>query len=481
MTLQGTPLRFGSDAGAGRFRPRQGRSGKAENGALIDVARTERRGDSVFAFALFVPLLFVTQLGTLGAAVFIMLGLIYAATNATQLHKILVPRAFLLAVPLFALFSILWSEAPEETLKYALEFIVTVAVGLLLSAAPQPKAVLWGLFWAFALYVASALVFGQIVNIGVDNGGTAFSGLTDSKNLLADIASTGLLVSVAILFAGIEDRRLFRSLAALLVAPLQFYALYEARSAGSLLGFALGFVTLFCLLGLRSAGSVLRGAATAILSVCLVAAAFTYREFSASVIAGVTQFFDKDSTFTGRTYLWQRAADLIAEKPILGKGFHAFWLQGNPDAEGLWRYAGIDSREGFSFHNTLIEILVHLGWAGAIICGVTLLVATAFLVRRFMTRPTLSLCFWLSLVVYEIVRMPIEVVGISQLYFSTVLLFIAFGSAFALRRTTPEAFDVDRDLRPSQSPRPVLAASRMTSPNPAQSRWRARLQKRAKF
>lgn len=468
MTFQGTPLRLGISAeAAGQFRARRGRLRRAAKDPSIAVARQERRLDFFFAFALLAPLLFAMQLATLGAALFMALGLVYAVMNGRQLHTILAPRAFLLALPLFALLSTLWSEARADTLKYSLEFILTVVVALLLSATPRPKAVLWGIFWAFALYVISALIFGQIVTIGVDAGGTAFSGLTDSKNLLADIASTGLLVSVAILFIGIEDRRLVQSLAALLVGPLEFYALYQARSAGSLLGAVLGLVTLFCLLGLRSVGPVIRTAATSILSLCLIGAAFTYREYASSVIGDVTQFFDKDSTFTGRTYLWQRAADWIAEKPLLGKGFHAFWLQGNPDAEGLWRYAGIDDRAGFSFHNTLIEVLVHLGWAGAVIGGATLLVAIVFLARRFLVRPTLPLCFWLSLVVYEVVRTPIEVVGFAQLYFSTVLLFIAFGSAFAPRRTAPGATSVDRDWHKTQSiRRSDRAAGSPSRPSP---------------
>ena len=50
---------------------------------------------------------------------------------------------------------------------------------------------------------------------------------------------------------------------------------------------------------------------------------------------------------------------------MLGRGYYAFWRQGNLDAEGLWRYFGIDSRGGFTFHNTLVDILVTLGWIGA--------------------------------------------------------------------------------------------------------------------
>ena len=150
-----------------------------------------------------------------------------------------------------------------------------------------------------------------------------------------------------------------------------------------------------------------------------------------SALIETAQFFDKDPTLTGRTYLWQRAYDLINETPWLGRGFRSFWLQGNPDAEGLWQYAGIASRDGFNFHNTAIEILVHIGWFGLIVYGAVVIIALGFLVARFLARPNLFLCFWLSVLVYELVRMPIESIGFNEFYFSTVLLFMALGSAFA--------------------------------------------------
>ena len=401
----------------------------------IDATQSWRESDASVAFALFVPMLFMSELGTIGAALFSAVALLYVAQRARQLRAIVAPRAFLLAIPFLALLSTMWSEVPGDTLKYSLEFALTIGVGLVLSAAPRPQEVLWGIFLAFAVYIISALTFGQLVNIGA-NGQTAFSGLTASKNLLADIASTGFLLSAVVLSIGIEDRRPLRSAAALLVAAAELYALLDARSAGAVLGLALGVLVFAILLALRSVGFVLRVTATAFLSACLVGAALVYRELSDGLIEAGTRFFDKDMTLTGRTYLWQRASDFIAEKPLLGKGFNAFWLQGNPDAEGMWHYAGITDREGFSFHNTFVEILVHLGWSGVVVIGVTPVFGVAFLFGKVIARPSLALSFWASVLVYQLVRMPIETIGFTQFYFSTVLLFAALGSAFAPRRTS---------------------------------------------
>ena len=54
----------------------------------------------------------------------------------------------------------------------------------------------------------------------------------------------------------------------------------------------------------------------------------------------------------------------IARQPFTGTGYYAFWLQGNPLAEAIWRHFQIITRSGFSFHDTYIETAVELGWIG---------------------------------------------------------------------------------------------------------------------
>jgi exopolysaccharide production protein ExoQ len=235
-----------------------------------------------------------------------------------------------------------------------------------------------------------------------------------------------------------------------LIGLVELYAVLQARSAGAMLGLGLAACAFIFLLGLRSSVLAVRGTVTAILGLCLVGAALSYRSLSSALIEGGARFFDKDPTLTGRTYLWQRASDLIAEKPVLGKGFDAFWVQGNTDAEGLWRYAGITSREGFNFHNTFIDILVQLGWFGLTVIALTMMVGLVILIVRFVTKPSLVLCFWLSMIVYQMVRMPIEYIGFTEFYYASVLLFAALASAFPAAQTVPVQAPVLRASAPQR-------------------------------
>jgi len=413
----------------------------------------------VTAFGLFATMLFLSQLGSLGALLVVSLTSGYALLHMRRLYDILLPRAFLLLIPAVIVMSSLWSETRSETLKYGLEFAFTAGAGIMLSASRRPMSVLFGMFLAFAFYLAVSLAFGQSVFVGT-TGETAFSGLNRGKNMLADIATTGVLVSAATFLVALAERRWLLIASALLATGMELYVLLAARSAGAMLGFALATAVFGVLLALRPLGTVLRATATFVLGLVLLIAALNYRALSTALMDAGARFFDKDLTLTGRTYLWQRAYDLIAETPWLGKGFHSFWLQGNPDAEGLWQYAGIASRDGFNFHNAAIEVLVHLGWFGLVIYAVVLVAGLGFLIVRFIGRPNLFICFWLSVLVYEMVRMPIESIGITEFYFSTTLLFMALGSPFTAPSARPSA------ARPPQvrrvPPVPVAQASLRT-------------------
>lgn len=409
--------------------PRLGELGEAEDvsvslfGVRIDL-------DAVFTFALFVALLFIATWGVKSAAAIAALTPIYLLVRRRKLERVLIPRAFLFVPVAFAVFSTLWSEAPKETLKCALEFGITVTAGLLISSARDQTAALRGMACAFIFYIAYALVVGGSVAIGVGAGGSAVSGLTDSKNLLADIASTGALACLAVILMAIPRRQWLWVGVGLFGFALAFHAVTGARSAGALLGLAMGVCAMLGLLPLLAAGKAVRAWLTSMLAVILVAVGLSYRWLSQAIIDWGAQAFDKDPTLTGRTYLWYRAADLIAEKPMLGRGYYAFWIQGNPDAEGLWRYFGIDTRGGFTFHNTGVEILVTLGWLGLIVIAAVALVGLLALVRRFVVRPNIALVFWVGVLLYQLARTPIEAIGIAPFYFSTVLAFGALGAAF---------------------------------------------------
>jgi exopolysaccharide production protein ExoQ len=395
-------------------------------------------------------MVFLVQFATLGAAAIAGLTPLYLFVRRRNLGRVLAPRAFLYAFPAFALFTVVWSETPKDTLKFALELFITITAAILISSARNQAAVLRAIALAFLIYVTDAVVTGGRVMVGVGAGGEAFTGLTDSKNLMADIASTGLIVSLSVIIMSIRDGKWPWVAVCSAAVVMDLYCVVAARSAGALLGLALGLTPLVVLSPLVAASKAVRAWLTATVALTLLVVGLNYRAIAEAMIGLGASVFDKDPTLTGRTYLWYRAFDLIHERPMLGRGYFSFWLQGNIDAEGLWRYAGIADRSGFNFHNTLVDLLVTVGWLGAAVVVGTVLVGAFALVRRFVTNPSLPLVFWISILLYELSRTPIETLGIQPFYFSTTLVFGALGVAFGREAAPRLAYRPIRGAVPVQ-------------------------------
>ena len=403
---------------------------------LIQTDENFLGSDAAFAFYLFVTMLFINQLGTIGAVLFCLLAVAYAVKRAERIPYVIVTRALLLPIPVLAVISTLWSVSPVDTLKYSLELAVTIGIALLFAVTPKPESILRGVFLAFTVHVLLSSLAGEYVGVGATQQ-SAFAGLSASKNHLADTAATGFIVSVFTLFLALSDRSLAWCVAAFAVAAVQFYLLVEAQSVGAMVGLGIAVLAFFGFVVFSWLARPVRAVLVAILCIGAAITALNFREFSQAAIFVAAEELNKETTLTGRVYLWYRADELIAERPVLGRGYNAFWLQDNPDAEGLWRYAEIDSRSGFNFHNTAVEILVHFGWLGLIVFAVGALVPAARLFRRFVANRNLFLGFWSTLLVYEFARMPIETIGTTPFYFSTVLVFVALGIGLSPRTVVP--------------------------------------------
>jgi exopolysaccharide production protein ExoQ len=122
---------------------------------------------------------------------------------------------------------------------------------------------------------------------------------------------------------------------------------------------------------------------------------------------------------------------------LLGHGFEAFWVRGNVDAEGLWQYGQVPNRFGFNFHNTLIELLVHLGIVGATLFILVFLVGALFLFRSSVRRPSLASGAYVSLMVFHLARTPFESLMPSSVDFATLLLVAALAFGFDARFDRP--------------------------------------------
>ena len=371
-----------------------------------------------------------------GAVLFIVAWAPIAIRRADRCLTALGRSPSLWLIPAFALLSAIWSEAPAATLRAAAELGVTAGIASLTAAFVSPRAFVSAISIGLLAGAVLSLAFGRY---GVDGmtGETVFLGVFASKNTMALFMSLLAIVSACLL----ADRgqqavpRLLAALSFLLSIPL----LLRARSAGAIVTTGASFAALlaiaaFARMRARERLLVLAGlfAVTVpiVAIVALLALNGTLGQAATEFISGV---LGKDATLTGRTVLWQIALTEIAKRPFLGIGYYAFWLQGNLLAESIWRQFSIDSRMGFSFHDTFIEFAVELGWTGTTLLVVTLAQVLERIVRLALADRTWGTACLAGLVICLISRTFDEVDLPYPFAAPTYLFFVAaaYGADYA--------------------------------------------------
>jgi exopolysaccharide production protein ExoQ len=158
---------------------------------------------------------------------------------------------------------------------------------------------------------------------------------------------------------------------------------------------------------------------TAMLLPILGSLSFGYEE--------LLNYLGKDATLTGRVLLWEYAMNSIAEQPVFGVGYQAFWQQGNTGAEQLWFYSYIPNRTGYHFHNTFLQIGVDLGLVGLLVfLGIFGVAMTRIVVGLCNARPAAEHMFAITIFIFFLLRLPIEVDLFFQFQIASVLICMAW-------------------------------------------------------
>lgn len=80
-------------------------------------------------------------------------------------------------------------------------------------------------------------------------------------------------------------------------------------------------------------------------------------------VATITSAYGKDTTFSGRTLIWEASLDALWREPWLGYGFGAlFWLDGvSPETAEIWRQVGFRNSHA---HNGPLDLALQIGLVG---------------------------------------------------------------------------------------------------------------------
>ncbi|RWF72377.1 MAG: O-antigen ligase family protein [Mesorhizobium sp.] len=264
-----------------------------------------------------------------------------------------------LAFAIYVCLSVFWSDAPGITLRTAIQYCSHIACAYIAARTVSVRTLTIGSLIGIFLVLLYSLMVGGYSYDGLD-GTYNFVGAFSSKNQIGFVASLGIYFCVVLLTFLRRGR-----ISLFLTAPvlvLSAYLLVISHSATSMASVpaVLALVALLAMakkLSLRYRRVIFLVGACGLVAVTAVA--------FAGLLDFVLGVFGKDSTLTGRTYLWEQGWRAVQQAPILGVGYAGYWVQGFAEAERLWNEFYITTRSGFHFHNTYVEALVELGYVGA--------------------------------------------------------------------------------------------------------------------
>jgi exopolysaccharide production protein ExoQ len=344
------------------------------------------------------------RLGSAAIGVFVVIWLGYIAAWPAHAGRALGKQTLIWIFPAVAVASTLWSIAPDETLRHSIQLVLTTIIAIVMARSVSKEKFVAALVCTLVPMLLLGAAFGDTQL--TETGEVASRGIFGSKNFFALHISLMLFASVGVLLSARQPVwvRLVAVLG-LIAGPL---LLVYARSVGALVTAVPCVMVLLATVAVRLVRKDMKpiaiagyGTVLAVLLILVLIAISTDKNMILSAVG-------KDSDLTGRDYLWYRASFLIHQRPTLGVGYQAFWIQGNLDAEGLWRAEHIAARSGFHFHSYYYGTVVELGYLGFTLVTFQFVTMALGVLFAGLRRPSGEAAFFSAIIVFYALRAPIE-------------------------------------------------------------------------
>ena len=253
-------------------------------------------------------------------------------------------------------FSYFWSINPEQTLRFSIYAIGTTGLGLYLATrytlAEQLKLLTWTYGSLLILSLLFALVIPQYgIMAGVHEG--ALRGVFTHKNQFGAFMAPGGVVFMLNAFRGGKYSWLYWGF-----LILNCGAMVMSQSATAMATF--GVMLILCLIYriFRWRYEVM---VFAVLGVTIIGLAVLIWIAGYIGSDSLLTSVGRDTTLSGRTYIWQYVWDQIQLRPWLGYGMTAFWN----GYQGPSGYVQLAMRIGVIYsHNGFLDIWLSIGIVG---------------------------------------------------------------------------------------------------------------------
>lgn len=252
--------------------------------------------------------------------------------------------------------SFFWSDFPSISQKYGIKTFQAALIGLYLASRFTIKEQIRILAWATGIMVVFSVLYTlAIPSAGLEKGvhANAWRGPLVHKNLFARLM---VICTLPPLIAGLgtqHSRFLKYGLFAICGLAVMAVLLTNSKTA-LVICFTLLLLVPFYRALRWSDGLAIPFFITLILIGSSVAVLMVGQWDTLLFSLG------KDPTLSGRTYIWEAVMEKILERPWLGYGYQAFWLEGG-ESDDVWRALRY---KVYQAHNGFYNIGVEIGFIG---------------------------------------------------------------------------------------------------------------------
>lgn len=269
-------------------------------------------------------------------------------------------QPFLLAILAVCALSVVWSIAPDATVRRLVALFATTLTGVVLAVRFRWSTMAEALATALGILAVASLIAGAVLPFGrmTELFPGAWRGVWMEKNALGGNMAMAFSIFGAAALLAPKRAWLWWACAAVALALVLLSTSKTSLVSLGLGGMALAFVWI-CR---RGPASGVAATWAAVMGAGLLAA---FLLFAADVFL---ELLGKDATLTGRTKIWAAVMRQIELRPWTGYGFGAVW----DDKSGWGPLAWITKDAGFKAlhaHNSWLEQWLGMGYGGLVAWG----------------------------------------------------------------------------------------------------------------
>jgi O-antigen ligase len=262
----------------------------------------------------------------------------------------------------YAVMSVAWSDYQGPSIKRWIRAAGDVIMVVVILSEDDPKEAFERVLrrCAIVLIPLSFLFIRFYGYIGINytpDGRRMWTGVTTNKNSLGMLCA---FMGMMLVWRMSKSRGLSLSVCVdLMLLALALYLLRGSQSATSQVVFVSGVTILLMARIAKGNSKRLKRMVIVTLVVLLLAQGIMVTLFSSSLSDLLYSATQRDSSFTGRTLLWQELFKIGMKNFILGSGYGSFWLGRH-----------IEDQVGFrviTAHNGYLEVFLELGIIGLIL------------------------------------------------------------------------------------------------------------------